>query len=172
MKDQNEQRKLSEINRPMNEELFNNLEKQYQELAKVKAESEQIEKQAIEEMRKDLVEIFDEEYEKRRIITADFTAIKMVAKGYRKQSDGELTRAHIEAHYEAICALADMVNQFGYSTTFRKQKAVCDGGLSALEYAFGALQDCGCKINSNGTITIKNLWAFYEEFYAKMKGGE
>ena len=52
MKDQNEQHKLSEINRPMNEELFNNLEKQYQELAKVKAESEQIEKQAIEEIAK------------------------------------------------------------------------------------------------------------------------
>jgi hypothetical protein len=47
--------------------------------------NDQIEKQAIEEMRKDLVEVFDEEYEKRRIITADFTAIKMVAKGYRKQ---------------------------------------------------------------------------------------
>lgn len=35
----------------------------------------------IEKMRKDLIEIFDEEYEKRRIITADFTAIKMSAKG-------------------------------------------------------------------------------------------
>lgn len=46
-------------------------------------------KQAIEEMRKDLVEIFDEEYERRRIITADFTAIKMSAKGYCKQSVGE-----------------------------------------------------------------------------------
>lgn len=43
----------------------------------------------IEEMRKDLVEIFDEEYEKRRIITANFTAIKMTAKGYRKQIEGE-----------------------------------------------------------------------------------
>lgn len=41
----------------------------------------------IEETRKDLIEIFDEEYEKRRIITADFTAIKMTAKGYRKQSE-------------------------------------------------------------------------------------
>ena len=45
-------------------------------------------KEQIEEMRKDLIEIFDEEYGKRRIITADFTAIKMQAKGYRKQSDG------------------------------------------------------------------------------------
>ena len=43
----------------------------------------------IEDMRKDLVEIFDEEYGKRRIITADFTAIKMSSKGYRKQSEGE-----------------------------------------------------------------------------------
>lgn len=39
----------------------------------------------IDEMCKDLVEIFDEEYEKRRLITADFTAIKMSKKGYRKQ---------------------------------------------------------------------------------------
>ena len=92
--------------------------------------------------------------------------------GYRKQSEGELTKAHIKAHYEAIYALADMVCQFGYSTTFRKQEAVCDGGLSALEYAFGALLDCGCKMNSNGTITLKNLFAFQEEMQAKMKGGE
>lgn len=41
----------------------------------------------IEEMRKDLIEIFDEEYEKRRIITADFTAINLANKGYRKASD-------------------------------------------------------------------------------------
>ena len=44
------------------------------------------EKKQIEEMRKDLVEIFDEEYEKRRLITADNTAEKMTAKGYRKQA--------------------------------------------------------------------------------------
>lgn len=92
-------------------------------------------------------------------------------KGWRKQSEGELTKAHIQAHYEAIYALADMVCQFGYSTTFRKQDAVCDGGLSALEYAFGALEDCGCKMNSNGTITDKNLWAFQEEIRAKIEGG-
>ena len=40
------QRQLDEINRPRNEELFNNLEKQYQEVFKVKAESEQIEEMA------------------------------------------------------------------------------------------------------------------------------
>jgi rubrerythrin len=50
---------------------------------------EQIEKQAIEEMQKDLIEIFDEEYEKRRLITPKNTAEKMTAKGYRKQSEGE-----------------------------------------------------------------------------------
>lgn len=93
--------------------------------------------------------------------------------GYRKQSEGEqgtLTKAHIQAHYEAIYALADMVNQFGYSTTFRNQEAVCGGGLSALEEAFGALQDCGCELNSNGSITLKKLFAFQEEIDAKMKG--
>ena len=42
-------------------------------------------KKRIEEMRKDLIEIFDEEYEKRRMITPDFTAEKMTAIGYRKQ---------------------------------------------------------------------------------------
>lgn len=44
-------------------------------------------KDQIKEMRQDLIEIFDEEYEKRRVITADFTAEKMSAKGYRKQSE-------------------------------------------------------------------------------------
>lgn len=46
-------------------------------------------KEQIEEMRKDLIEIFDEEYEKRRMITPDFTAEKMTVKGYRKQKEGE-----------------------------------------------------------------------------------
>jgi hypothetical protein len=50
---------------------------------------EQIDEQKIEEMRKDLIEIFDEEYEKRRLITPQKTAEKMTAKGYRKQSEGE-----------------------------------------------------------------------------------
>lgn len=63
----------------------------------------------------------------------------------------------------AICALADMVHQFGYRTTFRKQMAVCDGGLSALEDAFYALKQCGCPMNSNGTITLKKLWGFSEK---------
>lgn len=82
-----------------------------------------------------------------------------------------LTQAHILAHYEAIYALADMVCQFGYSTTFRNQEAVCNGGLSALEVAFGALQDCGCRLNSNGTITLKNLFEFQEKF-DKLRRGE
>lgn len=38
----------------------------------------------IEEMRSDLIEIFDEEYEKRRLITPQNTAEKLSAKGYRK----------------------------------------------------------------------------------------
>ena len=39
------------------------------------------------QMYRDLVEIFDEEYEKRRLITPQNTAEKMTAKGYRKQSE-------------------------------------------------------------------------------------
>jgi hypothetical protein len=108
----------------------------------------------------------------RHIYTTTKIAEALYNADFRKQSEGKLTKAHIEAHYEAICALADMVYQFGYSTTFRRQDSVCDGGLSSLEYAFGALLDCGCKVNSNGTITLKNLLAFQEEIRSKMKGGE
>ena len=43
----------------------------------------------IEEIRKDLIEIFDEEYDKRRLITSDFTAEALYNAGYRKQSEGE-----------------------------------------------------------------------------------
>lgn len=39
------------------------------------------------QMFEDLVEIFDEEYEKRRLITPQNTAEKMTAKGYVKQSE-------------------------------------------------------------------------------------
>ena len=63
----------------------------------------------------------------------------------------------LDALFGAVDALADMVYQFGYSTKFRNQDAVCDGGLSALENAFGALYDCGYRLNSNGTINRKNL---------------
>ena len=43
-----------------------------------------------DEMAKDLTEIFDEEYENRRVITPQNTAEKMTAKGYRKQSEGDI----------------------------------------------------------------------------------
>ena len=94
---------------------------------------------------------------------------KMKAEVERLEQDG-LTEAHYKALYGAVYALADMVFQFGYSTTFRNKDAVCDGGLSALENAFGALLNCGCRTNSNGTISIKNLLEFQSEFEAKMVG--
>lgn len=74
-----------------------------------------------------------------------------------------IPEAVIRQLFYSVYALADMVNQFGYSTTFRKQDAVCDGGLSALEAAFAALDYCGCRVNSNGTISRKYLWVFMEE---------
>ena len=64
---------------------------------------------------------------------------------------------------DTLIALADMVNQFAYSTTFYGKEAVCDGGLSALEYAFWVLGQSGCKINSNGTIQRNNLFRYMEE---------
>lgn len=39
------------------------------------------------QMYRDLVEIFNEEYERRRLITPQNTAKKMTAKGYRKQKE-------------------------------------------------------------------------------------
>lgn len=105
--------------------------------------------------------------------SADTDHIKCVIEQFLESVEDKdsLMQAHILAHYDAIYALADMVLQFGYGTTFRNQKAVCDGGLSALEVAFGALRDCGCKLNSNGTISLKNLFEFQEKF-DKLRNGE
>ena len=64
---------------------------------------------------------------------------------------------------EALCALADMVLQFAYRTKFRNAEALANGGLSALEFAFGVLEGNGCKINSNGTIQVKNILAFMDK---------
>ena len=68
----------------------------------------------------------------------------------------------MKALCESLYALADMVNQFAYSTKFYGKDAVCDGGLSALENAFWVLEQAGCKVNSNGTIQRKNLHHFME----------
>lgn len=80
-----------------------------------------------------------------------------------KLSLNQLTQAHVDRFYNALYALADMVLQFGCETTFRRKKAVCDSGLSALESAFSALMFCGCKVNSNGTISVDQLLKFMKE---------
>ena len=67
-------------------------------------------KEQIEEMLKDLTEIFDEEYEKRRLITPQNTAEKMTAKGYRKQSEGEWvwkTKIEPRAQNRLYCSACD-----------------------------------------------------------------
>ena len=66
------------------------------------------------------------------------------------------------ALFDSLYALADMVNQFAYSTKYYGKDAVCDGGLSALENAFLVLEQAGCKMNVNGTIQRKNLHHFME----------
>ena len=75
----------------------------------------------------------------------------------------------MKALCETLYALADMVNQFAYETTFYGKEAVSDGGLSALENAFWVLEKAGCKVNSNGTIQRKNLFQFMN---VVEKGGE
>ena len=55
------------------------------------------------QMFEDLVEIFDEEYEKRRLITPQNTAEKMTAKGYVKQSEGEWQLIEQEDFIYKLC---------------------------------------------------------------------
>lgn len=70
-------------------------------------------KEQLEEMRQDLIEIFDEEYEKRRVITADFTAEKMSAKGYRKQSEWISVDERLPELYTSVLVYCDaMVSKF------------------------------------------------------------
>lgn len=92
------------------------------------------------------------------VVTNERIADYLLAKGIVV-----LPRGSKDALFDAVDALADMVNQFGYSTTFRRKDAVCDGGLSALESAFWSLEQCGCKVNSNGTINREALWNFSME---------
>ena len=68
-----------------------------------------------------------------------------------------------------LYALADMVNQFAYSTKYYGKDAVCDGGLSALENAFFTLECGGCKMNANGTIQRANLFRFMD-MMERMRG--
>lgn len=63
---------------------------------------------------------------------------------------------------DTLYALAGMVNQFAFTTTYYGKEALQDGGLSALENAFYVLENAGCKVNKNGTIQRKNLWDFIE----------
>ena len=82
-------RELEEINRSRNEELFSGIEKQYQEIAKIKAESEQIEEMARDICRSRFAEgaILCKECNKECLYYQIATAL--TAKGYRKQSEGE-----------------------------------------------------------------------------------
>lgn len=76
-------KQIDEINKPRNEELFNNIHKQYQEFAKIKTKDEQIEEMAIENLVALLwhnTNMYDEEL----IIDV---AVALVNAGYRKQSE-------------------------------------------------------------------------------------
>lgn len=92
------QRQFDEINRPRNEELFNNIHKQYQELAKVKTKDEQIEKDELQEFvitLSDCQHRYDKECIK-AIVTKSplpkenkFYAKYLMEQDYRKQRVGE-----------------------------------------------------------------------------------
>lgn len=65
------------------------------------------------QIEKDLTEIFDEEYGKRRLITPQFTAKRLVEKGYRKQREGEWVK--VMNHKEC--------SKCGYNAPYKKIKA-------------------------------------------------
>ena len=95
------QRQLDEIYRPMNEELYNNIKKQYQELAKVKTDSEQIEEMAkvIDDIESNAyIECYDKAF-----ADADKIAEYLCNAGYRKQSEviDEFAKRLIDAFPEA-----------------------------------------------------------------------
>lgn len=56
------------------------------------------------EFERDLIEIFDEEYEKRYLITPTNTAEKLTEKGYLKETQGEwITDEYFETIYCSLC---------------------------------------------------------------------
>ncbi len=61
-----------------------------------------------------------------------------------------------------INALADMVTQFAYRSTYRNGEAVYDGGLSALENAFNALENCGVPAHGS-KILLKDVLKVYND---------
>lgn len=84
----NREKQIEEIYKPMCEELFNNIEKQYQEIAKIQEREKQI----------DIIEadiktgMRDMEISNPRVyrgLTYRPAAIHLEAIGYRKQSEGE-----------------------------------------------------------------------------------
>ena len=87
------EKQIDEVYRPMNEDLFNNLEKQYRALAEVKSESEQIEEMAkaivtVECIKKPCEECKWCGSESATVDCTDYLlAEHLYNAGYRKQSD-------------------------------------------------------------------------------------
>lgn len=101
------------------------------------------EQKQIEEMRSDLIEIFDEEYEKRRLITPQNTAEKLTAKGYRKQIEGEWVA---KDNFNGRCSIATCSN------CGTKKVLPALGTIEMVTKAFPYCEKCGAKMkgDSNG----------------------
>ena len=81
-------KQIEEMNRPRNEELFNNLDKQYREIAKIQEREKQIDiiEADIKTGMRDMEEVNPKVYKGLNYRTA---AKHLEAIGYRKQSEGE-----------------------------------------------------------------------------------
>ena len=75
-------------------------------------------KKQIEGMRNDLIEIFDEEYSKRSLITPQNTAEKLTYKGYRKAS--EVAREIFEEIDKRLDAITIVMGRLDSLRTFHK----------------------------------------------------
>ena len=98
----------------------------------------------IEEMKKDLIEIFDEEYEKRRLITPQNTAEKMTAKGYRKQSEGEWGFVDKEAFW--ICNIEESLKTGKPTKELMPVCSVCKTLFGKIVLEFKFCPECGAKM--------------------------
>lgn len=75
--------------------------------------------------------------------------------------DGELFESKVKLSqlYNAVASLANMVRHFGNKTTFRNKPSICNDSAE-LSDALNALMNCGCKLNSNGTVAMVSLKDF------------
>lgn len=120
-------RQNAEIYKPMSEEHFNKLEEQYQELAKVKAESEQIE---------EMTEIIFEA--RKKYVYSEEIAKALYNADYRKQNEGKWTK-HLD-EYDCEYAKCSCCKEEYYDAN----------GEDTIDIFYKFCPNCGAKMKGSG----------------------